>query len=184
MSAAFLSTNSSWAALSRPPIALASAGAGRSLRLADARRMGGRVKLGHDERSSDSNHIKHFLQTVFPLKSLYLNLPDDLRHAHAPEFSRRRSGALARAKNAVRGWSSKKFSKIDEQFCCRNSARTEPRQSQGRRRTAAQSQCYATRHEFVRATCPSRRCQIDDPLCERALREGEGAAQSASGAAT
>src|ERR1041385_1135798 len=40
---------SSWPGLTRPPIALASASAKDSLRRADARRMGGRIKSGHDE---------------------------------------------------------------------------------------------------------------------------------------
>ena len=139
---------------------------------------------GYIERSNDFNHIKYFFQTVFPFQNSFLYWPNDPWHTHAPDFSRRRSGAFARAKNAVRGRSSKKFSKIDEQFCCRNSVRTEPRQSQGRWRTAGQPQCHQTRQAFGRTTGPSRRGQIDDPLCQRALREGEGASQSASGAAT
>lgn len=128
------------------------------------------------------NHIKYFLQTVFLLKNLYLYLPDDLRHAHAPDFSRRRSGAFARAENAVRGRSSKKFSKTDEQFCCRSWP--EPRQPQGCGRAATKPQCHATRQAFGCTTRPSRRSPIGDPLRERALRPGEGAAQSAPGAAT
>jgi len=139
---------------------------------------------GHIERSNDFNNIKYFLQTIFPFQNSFLHWPNDPWHAHVPDFSRRHGGAFARAKNAVRGRSSKRFSKIDEQFCCRNSARTEPRQSQGRWRTAGQPQCHQTRQAFGRTTGPSRRGQIDDPLCQRALREGEGASQSASGAAT
>jgi len=138
----------------------------------------------HVERSNDFNHIKYFFQTVFPFQNSFLYWPNDPWHAHAPDFSRRRSGAFARAKNAVRGRSSKKFSKTDEQFCCRSSARTEPRQPQRRGRPATQSQCDTARQAFGRATRPSRQSQIDDPPCQRALRESEGAAQSASGAAT
>jgi len=136
------------------------------------------------EFSYDFNRIKYFFQTIFPFQNSFLHWPNDLWHAHVPDFSRRHSGAFARAKNAVRGRSSKKFSKTDEQFCCRNSARTEPRQPQRRGRPAAQSQRDTARQALGRTTGPSRRSQIDDPLCQRALREGEGAAQSASGAAT
>jgi len=184
MSTAFLCSKTSEAALSRPPIAPAWAGADTPLRLADACRMGGRSKPGYDEISNDFNHIKYFSKIVFPLKNLYLYSPDDLWHAHAPDFSRRRSGAFARAENAVRGRSSKKFSKTDEQFCCRSFDGTDPRQPQRRGRPAAQSQRDTARQALGRTTGPSRRSQIDDPLCERALRPGEGFAQSASGVPT
>jgi len=136
------------------------------------------------EFSYDFNNIKYFLQTIFPFQNSFLYWPNDPWHVHAPDFSRRRSGAFARAKNAVRGQSSKKFSKTDEQFCCRSFARTEPRQPQRRGRPATQSQCDTARQTFGRATRPSRQSQIDDPPCQRALRESERAAQSASGAAT
>jgi len=136
------------------------------------------------EFSYDFNNIKYFLQTIFPFQNSFLHWPNDPWHTHAPDFSRRRSGAFARAKNAVRGQSSKKFSKTDEQFCCRSSARTEPRQPERLGRPAAQSECRTTRQAFGRTTGPSRRSQIDDPLCERALRAGEGFAQSASGVPT
>jgi hypothetical protein len=182
MSAAFLGTNTSCPALSRPPIAPASAGAEKPLRL--ARRIGAGLKPSHGEIAIDFNYIKYFFQTVFPCQNQFLYWPNDPWRTHAPDFSRRRSGAFARAKNAVRGQRSKKFSKTDEQFCCRSSARTEPRQPQRRGRPATQSQCHATRQAFGRATRPSRRSQIDDPLCERALRAGSSLAQSAPGVST
>ena len=184
MNVAVPRTKTSWAASSRPPIAPASAGADKSFRLADACRMGGRVKPGHDEIANDFNYIKNSLQIVFPLKNLYLYWSNELWHADTPSLSRHCGCALARAENAVRGRDSKKFFKTDEQFCCRSSSRAELRQPQRRRRRAGEPQCHAARPALGRTSRPSRRGAIDDPLCKRALRQGESAAQSAPGAST
>ena len=114
--------NSSWAALSRPPIAPTSVGAcGVSCR-ADARPMGGRVKPGHDVLSFIFNHIKIYDVIVFLFQNSYPYWADDLERQHAPDLSRHRGGARA-------------AHKIAEQFYCRG---TGSRQSQGRRRTSGQ----------------------------------------------
>src|ERR1051326_3758149 len=49
---------SSWPGLTRPPIALASASAKDSLRRADARRIGGRLKAGHDDWGERPLHFR------------------------------------------------------------------------------------------------------------------------------
>ena len=77
--------NSSWAALSRPPIAPTSVGAcGVSCR-ADARPMGGRVKPGHDGLSFIFNHIKIYDVIVFLFQNSYPYWADDLERQHAPD---------------------------------------------------------------------------------------------------
>lgn len=181
MSVAPLCTKTSWAALRRPPIAPASAGAQKPVRLADSCQMGGRVEPVHGEMVNGFNHIKYFLQTVFLFQKSFLYWPNGLWHAHAPDFSRHHGGAFA---CAARRRASKKFSETDEQFYCRSSAGTEPRQPQGRRRPATQSQCHATWQAFGRPSRPlrpSRQSQIDHPQFGRALHADESTAQSAPG---
>jgi hypothetical protein len=144
---------------------------------------GGRVR-GRHKRSSYFNRIKYFLKTIFPFQNSFLYWPDELGPTHPSCIPRHRGGALACAEGAVRRSKAKNFFRTDEQFYCRSSPRTESRQPQRRRRAAGQPQRAEARHALGRASRPSRESAHDDPLCERALRAGEGAAQSASGAAT
>jgi hypothetical protein len=133
------------------------------------------------------NDIKYIFQTVFPNQFLFLYWSNELWHADAPDLPRHCGGAFARAENAAGGRGSRKSEKSDEQFCCRSFGGAEPRQPHRRRCAARQQQCLASRHALCRTSLlsrPSRQSQIADPQFGRALRQGEGAAQSASGAAT
>ena len=179
MNVAVPRTKTSWAALSRPPIAPASAGAGKSFRRADACRMGGRVKPGQDEIANDFNNIKYSLQIVFPLQNLYLYWSYDLWYAHTSDLARHRGGTLARAENAA-GWrGSRKSAKSDEQFCCRSFGGSEPRQPHRRRCAARQQQCASP---WSALGSPSRKARRAAQLARqraRAPRQDAGAGKGA-----
>ena len=157
---------SSWGALSRPSIALASASAARSSGRADARRMGSRVKPGHDEFGCVFNHLKFFSQTLFPIQYSFLYRSDELDRPHAPDFFRNCGGAFARAE-AGRG--ARKTRKCDEQFCCRSASAGLPGQwqSQGSGRADGKPQRAAPRLALGSASRTAKACSPPDRPRER-----------------